>query len=322
MAETYLRYLVRRIILSIGEAVLSVTLLFGLTTLMAYRKLHGRVAFARYCLNHPCPTSDPPPPPEMRARIIELHNLDTPLVERFLAYWGDLVALDWGYSTAFGVPVSQVLEGRITTTLEYVVPGITIACLVGVVLGLIAGIAKNSGWDWSIRLLAYTLVAIPSFLVATYLVTGTASGPARVLRDLSKPQIASLALAVSLVGNQIRHARTAVLSERGKDFVRFLHAKGATRLRVGRHILRNATATLTAATLGELLTIVMLNIYVLEYVLGIEGVALASLQAVEAGDVSLAVSSTLVLVLGGIAGNLVQDLLLGYVDPRTYAADS
>lgn len=320
MAENYLRYLARRLVLAVGEGVLSVTLLFGLTTLMAYQKLHGRVAFARYCLSHPCPTSDPPPPAEMRARIIDLHNLDTPLLERFLTHWVDLLRLDWGYSTAFQTPVADVLHGRIITTAEYVLPGIAVACVLGVCLGLIAALAKNSSWDWGIRLLAYTIIAIPAFVVATYLYVGDLRGPAKLARGLTKPQIASLALAVSLLGNQIRHSRTAVLGERGKAFVRFLHAKGATRVRIGRHILRNATATLAAATLGELLTIVMLNIYVLEYVLNIEGIALASLQAVEAGDVSLAIASTLVLVLGGIAGNLIQDLLLGYLDPRSYSS--
>lgn len=318
MAESYFRYLVRRAVLSVGEVMLSVTLLFGLTTLMAYRKLHGRVAFARYCLTRPCPTSDPPPPAEMRARIVDLHNLDTPLPERFLTHLSDLVALDWGYSTAFEVPVARVLQGRISTTAEYVLPGIVIACILGIILGLIAGLAKDSSWDWSIRLLAYTVIAVPSFVVATYLYMGDLESPARLAQGLNKSHIASIALAVSLLGNQIRQSRASVLREQGKGFVRFLQAKGATRVRIGRHILKNATATLAAATLGELLTIVVLNIYVLEYVLQIDGIALASLQAVEAGDVSLAIASTLVLVLGGIACNLLQDLLLAYVDPRVY----
>jgi|AntRauMinimDraft_4_1070384.scaffolds.fasta_scaffold00082_3 peptide/nickel transport system permease protein len=320
MAESYLRYLARRVALSVGEVILSVTLLFGLTTLMAYRKLHGRVAFARYCLSHSCPTSDPPPPPEMRAQIIDLHNLDTPLVERFLIHWVDLATFDWGYSTVFQAPVASVLQGRISTTAEYVLPGIAVAGVLGIVLGLIAALAKNSNWDWSIRLLAYTVIAIPSFVVATYLYVNNLTGPARLAQGLNKAQIASLALAISLLGNQIRHSRGAVLGEHQKSFVRFLRAKGASPVRIGRHILRNATATLAAATLGELLTIVMLNIYVLEYVLDIEGIALASLQAVESGDVSLAISSTLVLVLGGVAGNLIQDLVLGYVDPRSHSS--
>jgi len=318
MSESYFRYLARRILLSVGEIVLSITLMFGLTTLMAYRKLHGRVAFARYCLSHPCPASDPPPPAKMRAQIMDLHNLDMPLADRFLTHWINLATGDWGYSTAFQAPVARVLQGRISTTAEYVLPGIAVAGILGVILGLVAALRKDSNWDWSIRLLAYTVVAIPPFIVAVTLYAGDLSGPAKFANSFSKSQIASLALAISLLGNQIRHSRTAVLGEREKSFVRFLQAKGATPVRISRHILRNATATLAAATLGEVLTIVMLNIYVLEYVLNIEGITLASLRAVESGDVSLAISSTLILVLGGIAGNLIQDLVLGYLDPRLY----
>jgi peptide/nickel transport system permease protein len=230
------------------------------------------------------------------------------------------MALDWGYSTAFEMPVTRVLEGRISTTVEYVIPGIFIACVLGVALGLLAGLSKDTTWDWSLRLVAYTVIAVPSFVVATYLYRGEFTAPTRLARSLAKPQIASLALALSLLGAQIRHSRAAAIDERGKAFVRFLRAKGATRVRIALHILRNATATLAAATLGELLTIVMLNIYVLEFVLNIEGIALASLQAVEAGDVSLAISSTLVLVLAGIACNLIQDVLLAYIDPRIFAS--
>lgn len=58
-------------LLSTGGFILRATILFGLTTLMAYRKLHSQVAFARYGLSHPwCPRSDPPPA-EMQARIID-----------------------------------------------------------------------------------------------------------------------------------------------------------------------------------------------------------------------------------------------------------
>jgi len=256
----------------------------------------------------------------MRTQIVDLHNLNMPPFERFLTHWVDLVTLEWGYSTAFQAPVARILQGRISTTVEYVLPGIAVAGVLGVVLGLIAALTKNSNWDWSIRLLGYTVIAIPSFVVATSLYMSSLMDSAGFARGLTKPQVASLALAVSLLGNQIRHSRAAVLRERGKAFVRFLHATGAAPVHIGRHILRNATATLAAATLGELLTIVMLNIYVLEYVLNIEGIALASLQAVEAGDVSLAISSTLVLVLGGIAGNLIQDLVLGYLDPRSHSS--
>ncbi len=94
MAKSYPRYLARRIALSVGEVVLGVTILFGLTTVMAYRKLYARVAFPRYCLNHPCPRSNLPPPPEMQARITDPHNLDPTLIERFLAHWINLLTLD------------------------------------------------------------------------------------------------------------------------------------------------------------------------------------------------------------------------------------
>ena len=123
--------------------------------------------------------------------------------------------------------------------------------------------------------------------MATYLYLDNGTATAR----LTQQQVASLALALSLLGNHIRQPLASVLGEHGKPFVRFLRAKGAGPVRIGPHILRNATATLTAATLEGILTTVMLNISVLDYVLDVEGITLASLPAVEASDVSLAVST-------------------------------
>lgn len=319
MADSYLQYLSRRVALSIGEVFLSITLLFGLTTLMAWRKLHSRVAYARYCLTHFCPSSVPPPE-KMRAQVMEAHDLYTPFLDRYVNHLINVVTLDWGSSTSFQAPVYHVLDGRIQTTLEYVVPGLVVAILVGIGLGMLAALTKNSRWDWTTRVIAYTLFGIPAFVVAAYLSTGGDSFLVRLARGMSASQIAALAIALSLLGNQLRLSRAAALEETGEKFVRLLQAKGASRIRVGRHILRNAATTIASATLGELLTIVMLNIYVLEYVLDIDGIALASLRAVQNGDVSLAISSTLVLILFGISGNLLQDLLYGYLDPRTYTS--
>lgn len=54
----------------------------------------------------------------------------------------------------------------------------------------------------------------------------------------------------------------------------------------------------------------------IEEILGVRGLAQASLAAVRQSDIPLVIWTTMVLVVIGITGNFLQDVLYGYLDPR------
>ena len=134
--------------------------------------------------------------------------------------------------------------------------------------------------------------------------------------ELSTQTMATLAVAFGLLAGQVRFVRGAVLDEVNNEFVKLLRAKGATPRTVARHLLRNAAIPIVSLSVAELLGVLMLNIYVIESVLGISGLAEASLRAVRMPDIRLAIWTTMVLVFIGLLGNLLQDILYGYLDPR------
>jgi len=130
---------------------------------------------------------------------------------------------------------------------------------------------------------------------------------------------AGLAVAAAVLAGQLRFARTAALEQTGRAFVKTLRAKGTDRLRLGRHVLRNASLQVLSLSISELLSVMVLTVYVVEEVLPIDGLATASLRAVRESDIALVVWTTLVVVFVGIGANLLKDLLYGYLDPRMQA---
>jgi peptide/nickel transport system permease protein len=187
---------------------------------------------------------------------------------------------------------------------------------------VLAALWKDRSLDWSSRVGVYVLLGVPAFMTIYYLrfVSGTQLIAVQGLQirfpELGTQTVAILAVAFGLLAGQVRFVRGAVLDEVGNEFVKLLRAKGSTPRTLARHLLRNAAIPIISLSVAEMLGVLMLNIYVIESVLGIPGLAEASLRAVRRPDIRLAIWTTMVLVFIGLVGNLIQDVLYGYLDPR------
>jgi peptide/nickel transport system permease protein len=312
----YAKFIMRRIGLTLVSAYLVATATFFLVNLMLYKRLNGILARARYN------GASPEELARIRQRFREARGLDIPIYDRYLDWLVDITTLDWGYSRAYQQPIVDVLNGRVQATLEYVIPGVVVAIVLGATLGLVAALFKNNPVDWSSRVSAYVLLGVPAFMTIYYLrfLSGTQiiaiQGMQIRFPELGEQTMATLAVAFGLLAGQVRFVRGAVLDEVGAEFVKLLRAKGSTQLSLARHLLRNAAIPIVSLSVAEMLGVLMLNIYVIESVLGISGLAEASLRAVRMPDIRLAVWTTMVLVFIGLVGNLIQDILYGYLDPR------
>lgn len=305
---SYLRFLARRAVFALVSMYIVVTAMFVLINARVRDPLQDRIAFLEW------DGATPEQIAEVRQRYLNTRNLETPVYERYLDWLVDVTTFDWGYSFAYQKPVIAVIDGRIPTTLEYVIPGVVLAVLFGVLFGLFAALRKDGVLDWTVRTGAYALLGIPAFMVAFYITFLTKGGP-----QLHRQVVAAVAVAGSLFAGQFRFARVSSLEQTGQEFVKLLRAKGADRVRLARHVLRNAAIPIVTLSFTELLAVLMLNIYVIEDVLGIRGLAGASLRAVRESDIPLVIWTTMVLVFIGIGGNFVQDVLYGYLDPRIHA---
>jgi len=313
---SYLRYVLRRAVFAVLSVYAVVTATFFLGYLTIRDQIENVLARAQYGgmtereLNL------------LRENLNERYGLDQSFLERLVGWWVDVTTLDWGESLSFREPIVAVLDGRVQTTLEYVIPGVVLAILLGVVLGLFAALAKDGVFDYSVRLISYAVLGIPVFMLLFYMMylegwkIRLVGGWVLVLAEVDTMTLATLAVALGLLAGQIRFARASALEQTGRSFVKMLRAKGAGRLRLGRHVLRNAAIPIISLSITELLAVLVLNIYVIEEVLGIRGLAKVSLEAATQSDVPLLIWSTMVVVALGITASFIQDVLYGYLDPR------
>jgi peptide/nickel transport system permease protein len=321
VAVTLAHYLARRVALAAFSVYAVVSLTFGLVAFTPRVALGGQLSSASYWER-----ASEEELAAIERTFVQARGLDEPVVERYVDWLVNVGTLQWGFSFSFEQPVWDVLAARVPTTLGYVLPGVAVAVVAGVGFGVLAALARSNGLDWAVRVGSYALLGIPGFVFVALFAYATGGQWQEfwgvyihrywVETRLDRHLVAGLTVAVSLLAAQVRFARVASLEQAGKEFVKLLKAKGAGRLRVSRHVLRNAALPIVTLSATELLGVLLLNIYVVEDVLRIDGLAGASLTAVRGRDMPLIIGTTMVLVFVGVVGSLLQDVCYGYLDPE------
>ncbi|MBD3780033.1 MAG: ABC transporter permease [Micrococcales bacterium] len=264
---------------------------------------------------------DRPLPPNVVAELRDRYHLDEPVLQQYARYLGGLVQGDLGTNfTGQSVGERMSLRWPVTITLALTAWGIEV--VLGVLLGLFAGLRRGRTADRLV--LAGTILAtsIPVFVVAVsaqllfgvrlgwFPVAGTTAGwPTSYL-------LPALVIAVFGLASVTRLMRGSVVDTLQSDFVRTLWAKGLRRREVvGIHVMRNSAIpvlTFLAIDLGYLLG----GTVVVEGVFNLPGVGNLLFQAIRTheGPTVVGVSTALIIVF--LLTNLVVDLLSSVLDPR------
>jgi len=269
------------------------------------------------------------------------HGTQGDVLESYVRYLVDVATLDWGYSYEFDRAVRAILTEAVPRTLAYVVPSVLVAYAAGLVAGL-AGAFGDSTRDGGLRLAVYVALGVPSMVAGVAVATAAmphVPGVAGPLWEGSVPfmfrgspsfrgtgpwrsvdpkyVMPAGVLALGLVAGLARHTRNATITYRQSMSAKALHAKGASTWVQARHALRNAALPLLSVSFAELLSVLALGSFVVETVFRIPGLAAYTQVAVYTRDFRLIVGAAAVYAFIGIAGSLAQDLLYGYLDPRT-----
>ncbi|MFC4356471.1 ABC transporter permease [Halobium salinum] len=253
-------------------------------------------------------------------------NLDQSLLSRWVNWMVNVTLLDWGRSFQSGTPVTALLATHLRYTLAYVVPG-TLLSLVGVGVGMHAASRAGSAVDRFESVVSYIALGVPNFflakLVVVYVILATPSFDTSYavqgawdVTHYGQFLPPALVLATGLYAGLMRYTRAQSMEYLGATFVKVLKAKGASRLRVARHVLRNGAIPILSLFTTELVAIVVLNVFVIEYVFNIPGLGTLTYGAVMDRDMPVIIGTTLVVVFVGIGGNLLQDAAYYALDPR------
>src|SRR5213594_3499655 len=243
------------------------------------------------------------------ARATAALGLDRPLLEQYFVFIRHAASGDLGRSFAFNVPAIGLILERMPATLELATAAMLIAVLLGIPLGLWAGlmlIMVFSVWlGWlptSGRGPTTNLIGIPlSFL--------TLEG----LRHLVLPA-ANLALFnMSLL---IRLTRSGTREALQQDYVRFALAKGLTETRiVGVHVLRNVLVPVVTVAGVEFGSVIAFAV-VTESIFAWPGMGKLLIDSINVLDRPVIVGYLCIVVALFVAINLFVDLLYSWLDPR------
>lgn len=316
---TVLEILAKRILAGLvtAWAVLSaVFLAFSRTEDWVAARIEGQI-------RHASGGFDPLPEEEVERRLEEAmaehagpRELDRPLHERYLDWMGNMATFDWGYSVETGEAVFPLVMGATARTAAYVVPAIVLAVTVGTVIGLYVAMNPGSRLATSGRLGSYLLFALPSFWVGGLLISSVQGEVVSPRPWLFEYLLPTVLVATTLLGGYVSYARAHALEYATADFVTLVEAKGGGSAVVARHVVRNAAIPLFSMLFTEALGLLVLGIFVIEFVFGIEGFGLTLFFAIDARDIPVLLASTVVIIMVGVLGNIVQDLSYQYLDPR------
>ena len=279
-------------------------------------------------------SGDPKMTSEDAARLRALYGVDKPLLDRYLAWAGQALQGNFGYSRSYSQPVLAVLWPRLLNTLLLAGLAFVLSTAIALPLGIWAAARPRSRADYLINLLCFGGISVPPFWLALLLITlfavalgwfpaggmadvrpGTSGWDALVeqLRYLALP-VATLTLVQ--LGGHTRFMRGAMIEVLRQDYVRTARAKGASENRVlWGHAFANALApvlTVLALSFGGLFSGALIT----ETMFAWPGMGKAIYQAILDNDYNLALVGLLVATLATIVGNLVADLAYAWVDPR------
>ncbi|MBB2501571.1 ABC transporter permease [Amycolatopsis echigonensis] len=252
-------------------------------------------------------------------------GLDHPLWQQYLDYFGGLFRGDFGTSMLSGQPVSDVISDRLPATLQLALPAFVVVIGLAIPLGLTFAVltrgGRRRGAELGFTSTTVLLAAIPEFLVAVALVAFFAVQlgwfPVAGHDGAGSLVLPVIALALGPTSTLSRIVRVETLSVLGNDFVRTARAKRLpARLVYLRHALPNAlTATLTLG--GLMLTSLVAGTVLVENVFSWPGLGSTISQSILQKDYPLVQGIVLVYGIGVLLVNLIVDLLLAVLDPRS-----
>lgn len=265
--------------------------------------------------------------PELVAQMRQQLGLDQPLPVQYVTFLGNTLTGNLGLSLAKKQDVSAIIAGAWPYTATLALAAMLVTCVVGVPLGALAALKRNTLADFAAMVISLLGVATPGFLMALLLIyvfsywlglfpvqgAGEGRGPLTGLHYLILPAVALGFQSAALVARTTRSALLAVLSE---DYMRTARAKGLPERAVVRvHAFRNALVPVLAV-LGLFFGQLLGGAAVAEIVFARPGLGKLLVDSILQRDYPLSQALISVFLLGVIAVNFLTDTLYGLADPR------
>jgi len=258
--------------------------------------------------------------PEQIARMRAQLHLDEPVLQQYGRFVGNALRGDLGTSIRSRRPVTQEISDNLASTAQLALASMAVAVALGIPLGLIAALVRNSWLDVASMGVALLGVSMPSFWLGLLLIftfslhlgwfPATGGGD---LLHLVLPAVTLGAIASAIIA---RLTRSSMLEVLGQDYVRTARAKGLAGWSVVlRHALKNAlipVLTIFGLQFGNLLA----GTVIVETVFSRPGLGRLIVGGILAKDFPLVQGTVLFVATVYVLINVVVDVAYAVADPR------
>jgi len=280
----------------------------------------------KYLANMSARTQDPS---QVIAAVEARQGLDKPIYEQYLNYVTNLARGDWGWSFSTSMPVTKLIQKHWIYSFQLILLSMLFSASLGILIGIYSAVKQYTRTDYLATFFSFIGISIPNFWLGimlilvfsvrlgwfkTYYDTGL---PMLSLANLKALVLPVITLGTGMMAGYTRYARSAILDNLRREFVKTARAKGLPeRVVIGKHVLRNAILPIITIIMFDLSGVVFGGAYLTEVIFGIPGLGRISFNAIFANDYPVVVTITLIGAMVVLLTNLATDIVYTWLDPR------
>jgi ABC-type dipeptide/oligopeptide/nickel transport system permease component len=301
-----LRYLVRRLLLTIPVLIGVATLVFALIHFIPGDPAQAILGEAAS--------------PEDIAQLRERLGLDRPLLVQYGSFLRGLLRGDLGVSLRNDQPVTQQILERMPATAELAFAAMFVAVAIALPLGIVAAVWRGTAIDFSAMTLSLVGISVPNFwlgpLLAIVFAVELGWLPVGGRGTLAHLVLPAITLGAALAAILARMTRASLLEELREPYVLAARAKGVSRARaVLRHAFRNSLIPIVTI-LGLQFGVVLTGAVITETIFAWPGIGRLLIQSISFRDYPTVQGCVLLIAVTYVGVNLITDLTYGFLDPR------
>jgi oligopeptide transport system permease protein len=260
-------------------------------------------------------------PPEILRNLEAHYGLDQPLWRQYANYLGRIVRGDLGPSFKYSNrSVNEIIAQKLPVSLELGALALVVALAIGVPLGVLAAVRRNSWLDYLASSTGMLGICVPTFVLGPLLVLFfaihlrwvNASG----WYDWTDRVLPALTLGFVYAAYLMRLTRGGMLEVLNQDYIRTARAKGATETRIVlRHALRGGLLPVVAF-LGPAVAGVLTGSFVIETIFQIPGLGREFVNSAFNRDYTLVLGTVILYATLIVVCNLVADVVQVWLNPK------
>lgn len=314
------KYIFKRILIAIG-------VLFGVS-LIIFSLVHMQPG------NPYTSMIDPTVPPEVIKEMLTKIGYYDPIHIKYIKWISRALRGDLGYSIQYGQPVLQVINSRIWNTVLLSSFALIISTILGIIIGIISAIKKNTLFDYVTTVFSFIGISIPAFFFGLLLIKIFAfdfpifpvsgmktlgedyTGIKNALDVLKHMILPGLVLALLQSAAFVRYTRSSMLEILDKDYIRTAKAKGLTKKKsILKHGVKNALIPLVTIICMQI-PFIFSGALLTETIFVWPGIGRLNYDAVLNRDYPLIMGILMILSIIILLSNLLADILYAVIDPR------